>query len=199
MPLYNDAHPTDGIRASGSQHLVQHRDADGYLGLLSLETACSQPGSDQRLVAANRRFDRRALAIICCLLPSQSSLFRDHLEMPVTLCERTWFTTEHGRRAWRNHDLNIIAVCCDHAVGGSAVIRAVSRYPGDRDIDLIQQWRNLRLIVIVLIRQCLSDYHAIFGIDRQMKLAPCPARLRAVFGLQPLAGPVNLQARAIDQ
>ena len=119
--------------------------------------------------------------------------------MSVTLCERTWFTTRYRGRAWWDHDFNIIAVRCDRGVGGCAVIRAVSRDPCDRDVDLIQQWRHLRWIVIVLIRQCLSDYHAILGIDRQMKLAPFPARLRAVFGLQPLAGPVNFQARAVDQ
>ena len=82
---------------------------------------------------------------------------------------------------------------------GSPVIRAVSRYPGDRDVDLIQQWRNLRRIIIVLIRQCLSDDHAIFSVDRQMEFTLFPARLRTMFRLQPLTSPVYLQARAVDQ
>ena len=83
--------------------------------------------------------------------------------MAVTLCEQTWLTTEHGRRALRNHDFDIIAMRGDRGVGGRAVIRAVSRYPRDRDVDLIQQWCHLRRIVIVLIRQCLGDYHGIMA------------------------------------
>jgi hypothetical protein len=37
---------TDGIRASGRQHPIQHRHADGSLGLLSRKAAGSQPWSD---------------------------------------------------------------------------------------------------------------------------------------------------------
>jgi hypothetical protein len=55
MPLCDDAHPADRVRASGRQHPVQHRDANGCLCLLSVETTCSQPGSGYRLVAAHRR------------------------------------------------------------------------------------------------------------------------------------------------
>ena len=73
--------------------------------------------------------------------------------MPVTLGERTWFTIEYGRRARRDHDFDVIAVRGDRVVGGRAIIRAVSRYPGDRAINLIEQRRNLRRIIGVLIRR----------------------------------------------
>jgi hypothetical protein len=39
----------------------------------------------------------------------------------------------------------------------------------------------------ILIRQGLRHHHAVGGINRQMQLAPDPARLRAMFRLQRLA------------
>src|SRR5208282_3196733 len=78
-PLCDDALATNGDRASCLKHPIQNRDADGCLGLLGGEAACSQPRSDQCLVSAHRRFDQRALAIICCFLPGQPSSLGDHL------------------------------------------------------------------------------------------------------------------------
>jgi hypothetical protein len=54
--LCDDRLATDGIRASGRQHPVQHRHADGSLCLLGNEAAGAQPRPDQRLVAAHCRF-----------------------------------------------------------------------------------------------------------------------------------------------
>jgi hypothetical protein len=54
--LCDDRLTTDGIRASGHQHPIQHRYADGSLGLLSRKAAGSQPWSDQRLVTTHCRF-----------------------------------------------------------------------------------------------------------------------------------------------
>ena len=127
--LCEDAHATDGVRASSRQHLVQYPYADGCFGLLRGEAACSQPRSDQRLVAAHRRFDQRPFAIICCFLPGQSSALRDHLEMPVTLCEWTLFTTEYRSRTRWDHDCDIFAVRRDRCVGGGAVVRAICCHP----------------------------------------------------------------------
>ena len=45
--LCDDPLATDGIRASRRQHPIQHRHADGSLGLLSGKAAGSQPWSDQ--------------------------------------------------------------------------------------------------------------------------------------------------------
>ncbi len=55
--LCDDRLATDGIWASRCQHPVQHRHADGSLGLLGGEAAGPQPGSDQRLVATHCRFN----------------------------------------------------------------------------------------------------------------------------------------------
>jgi hypothetical protein len=54
--LCADRLATDGIRASGRQHPVQHSHADGSLGLLASEAAGLQPRSDQRLVTTHGRF-----------------------------------------------------------------------------------------------------------------------------------------------
>ncbi len=54
--LCDDRLATDGIWASGRQHPVQHRHADGGLGLLGCEAAGPQARSDQRLVATHCRF-----------------------------------------------------------------------------------------------------------------------------------------------
>ena len=83
--LCDDRLATDGIRASGRQHPIQHRHADGSLGLLSRKAAGSQPWSDQRLVATHCRFYQGPLAVTGCGLPSQAALFRDHRQMAITL------------------------------------------------------------------------------------------------------------------
>jgi hypothetical protein len=72
---------------------------------------------------------------------------------------------------------------------GGAIIRAIGWHPGDLAINLIEQRRHLGRIVGILIRQGLRHYHAAGGINRQMQFAPFPARLRAMFRLQPLARP----------
>jgi len=54
--LHDDRLATDGIRAPGRQHPVQHRHADGSLSPLGREAAGSQARSDQRLVTTHRRF-----------------------------------------------------------------------------------------------------------------------------------------------
>ena len=54
--LHDDRLATDGIRAPGRQHPVQHRHADGSLSLLGREAAGSQTRSDQRLVTTHCRF-----------------------------------------------------------------------------------------------------------------------------------------------
>jgi len=54
--LRDDRLATDGSRASGRQHPVQHRHANGSLSLLGREAAGSQTRSDQRLVTTHCRF-----------------------------------------------------------------------------------------------------------------------------------------------
>jgi hypothetical protein len=85
--------------------------------------------------------------------------------------------------------------CC---VGGSTIIRTICRHLGNSTLNLIQQRGHLGWIVSVLIREGLRHDHAAVGINHLMEFAPLPARLRAVFRLQPLTRPVDLQAGAVD-
>src|SRR3954447_7611383 len=99
-PLSASRLAPDGFRASGRQHPVQDRHTNGRFGLLGHKSTGSQPRSDQRLVAAHCRFDERPLAVSSRNLPSQASLFRDHLQVAVTLSRCTqfaaWTAVERG-------------------------------------------------------------------------------------------------------
>jgi hypothetical protein len=78
--------------------------------LLHGETACAQPRPDQRLVAAHRRFDERALAIAGGGLPGKSPSLRDHFQLVITLCRLIPFAAGRRRRARWNHPVDVIAV-----------------------------------------------------------------------------------------
>jgi hypothetical protein len=189
----------DRRRTPSRQHPVQGRHTDRSLGLLSSEAAGSEPRSDQRLVTAHFRFNQRSLAVAGGDLPSQSTPFRDYLQMAVPLCRPSHFAAGNGRRPWWYHHLDVIVVCRDRLVGGSAIIRAIGCRPTNPVINLTEQRRHLGRIVGILIPQGLRHDHPAGSVDRQMQLAPRPARLRAMFRLQPLARSVDLQPGAIDQ
>jgi hypothetical protein len=103
------------------------------------------------------------------------------------------------RRAWRNHNLDAIAVRRDRLIAGRAIICAVRGQLNNRIVNLIEPRADLGRIVDGLIRQRLCHDPAARSIDRQMPLAPRPARLRARLRLQPLARSVDLQAGDVDQ
>jgi len=63
--------------------------------------------------------------------------------MAITLCRRTRFAARDGRRAGRDHHLDLIAVCGDRLVDGRAIIRAIRRHPANRVVDLIEQRADL--------------------------------------------------------
>src|SRR3954471_1387682 len=131
-PLSASRLAPDGFRASGRQHPVQDRHTNGRFGLLGHKSTGSQPRSDQRLVAAHCRFDERPLAVSSRNLPSQASLFRDHLQVAVTLCRCTQFAAWDGRRARWDYHLNAIAVRRNRLVSGVTVIRTIGHYLGNR-------------------------------------------------------------------
>jgi hypothetical protein len=124
-PLCDDALTTDGFRTSGRQHLARDRHIDRSFGLLGGKAAGSQPRFGQRLVATHRRFDQRPLAIVGGNPRGQSPAFSDYRQMAVTLCRRTLFAADHGRRARWNHHLDAIAMPCDRLVGWRAIILTV--------------------------------------------------------------------------
>ncbi|NYH14492.1 hypothetical protein GGD41_001720 [Paraburkholderia bryophila] len=75
---------------------------------------------------------------------------------------------------------------CDRLVGGRAVVGTFSSDLCDFAVDLGQQRRDLRRIIVVLIRQGVRHDQATVGINGQMQLAPAPAGLRTVLLLQPV-------------
>jgi hypothetical protein len=129
---------TDRIRVSGRQHPVQHRHADGGLGPLSRKVAGPKPSSDQHFLATHRCFYQRTSTVVVENLPRQSPLFRDHLQMVITLCRRTCFAARHRRRAQRDHHFDIIATHRDRLVGRIAIICAIGRHAGNPSVNLIQ-------------------------------------------------------------
>ena len=75
----------DGVWPSGVQHAIEYRHTDGRLRALAGRAARAQPGCDDGLVAAHRRFDQRAPAVAGFLLPAQPILRRHHGNVPVAL------------------------------------------------------------------------------------------------------------------
>jgi hypothetical protein len=126
-------------------------------------------------------------------------VFCNHRQMAITLCRRTRITVRDGRRARRDHHLDLIAVRGDCLVGGHAIIRTIGRHLDNRMVNLIEQRADLGRIIRILIRQRVRHDHAVRRVHRQMQLAPFPARLHAVLCLQPLTGSVDLQSGAVDQ
>ena len=76
---------TDGVRASGRQHPVQRRHADGSFGLLSHDPTGVQPWSDQRLVAAHCRLAEQVSTVADHPLPAQVPSLVDQRQMLIAL------------------------------------------------------------------------------------------------------------------
>ena len=112
--------------------------------------------------------------------------------MAVALCQLTWFAAQDGRRAGRDHHLDLTAVRGDRLVGGRTIVRGIRRYLNNGIIDLIEQWADPGWIIRILIGQWMRYYHAASRIHRPIQLAPRPSRLRAMLGLEPLSDSVDL-------
>src|ERR1700761_8386552 len=103
--------------------------------------------------------------------------------MAISPCWCIPFAAGDRRRAWWNHNLAAIAVWRGGLIGGCAIIRTVRGHLNNRIINLIEQRADLGRVVYVLIRQRLCHDQAAGSIDRQMPLAPRPARLRTMLRL----------------
>src|SRR3954468_22628573 len=112
--------------------------------------------------------------------------------MTITLCRRTLLAAGDSRRAWWDHHRDVTAVRGDRLVDGRTIIRTICRHLNNWLVNLIKQRPDLGRVVGILIRQRLRHDQAAGGIDCQMQLAPRPARLRTMLGLQPLTRAVNL-------
>ena len=87
----------------------------------------------------------------------------------------------------------------DAVVNSILVIPAIAGERGHRACDLIKQGVDLGAVVDLLGCERGSDDLAAAGIQADVQLPPGPARLGAVFLLQPLARAAQAQSRAVDQ
>jgi len=87
----------------------------------------------------------------------------------------------------------------DRVVCRVSIIGTVGCELSDRTANLVEEWRNLRDIASILIRQGMGNDLAAIGIQCQMQLSPTSARSGAMLLVQPLARAVNLPAAAVHQ
>ena len=106
----------------------------------------------------------------------------------------------HCSEEWRDDDrYRRVGLALGHdLVDGLAVIGAVCRHRGDRISNLPKQRADLRCFTVLVARQLGREGLTRAGIDRKVRLAPCSGAELAVSLDQPLARPVDLQARRVD-
>ena len=75
----------DEVRASGLDHSVEDRNADGSLGLLAGQLSGMQVVTEDTLVACHRGFRLGPFAIVGFPLPAQAAVLGNGLNMPVAL------------------------------------------------------------------------------------------------------------------
>lgn len=140
---------TNGFRASSAHHPVKHRHADGHFGLLGHRMTGPQPRAEDRLVAAHRGLDLRALLIAGGALPGQSSRALDASQM---MSHGVGGPVSQLHRAPRAAKSQSARLGCDASPSGmsDSVIGPVGRELADRLVNLPQQWRDLRRGVDIL-------------------------------------------------
>ena len=155
---------------------------------------------DDGLVAQHPGLDERAPAVADCLLPSQSALGGDHLDVAVTRCRhaRGGDLADHSGSAGRNDHAGRGSPIGNGPVDRIAVIRAVRQDDGDRGRNLIKQRANQRGVALLGRGQGRSENLAGVRIDGQVQLAPAPPIAAAMLGHPPFTGAENLQAGAVD-
>ena len=73
------------ILATGLEHAIKNRDADGGFGPLTCKGPCPKLRANNPFVSAHRGFRERAAAIAGRLLPFQSPFGLDQGDMAITL------------------------------------------------------------------------------------------------------------------
>src|SRR3954467_10013371 len=85
------------------------------------------------------------------------------------------------------------------AVDTSLIVGSIACQRGKRTCDLVEQGPNLRAIIDIMGRQLCREDLPSLGIHPDVQLAPGPASAGTMLLDQPLAGPAELQARAVHQ
>lgn len=189
----------DGFRACASKHAVEDGAADGDFGLLTRQRPGPQTPPDDGLVSPDCRLNQRALSVAVRDLPFHPAVTVDCGDMPVPLAGRSTVAWLDRVGARRNDDSRRRAMIDDCVVCRFSIIGTVGCELSDRTAILVEEWRNLRDIASILIRQGMGNDLAAIRIQCQMHLSPTSAGSGAMLLLQPLARAVNLQAGAVHQ
>src|SRR4051794_34888923 len=201
-----DPHPrpssrdADGLRAPELQHPVQDVDADGDLGRLAAVRARPERVADHPLVTGHGRLGQRAAVVPRGFLPAQAAVLGDEPQVPVALRGRGL-----GRPAWhralaRRHDHRRLGVAFgDGVVHVLPVVGAVAGERRHRSLELVEQGPDAGAVVGLARGQLHGLDPPGDGVHPEVQLAPGPTGAGSVLLGQPLAGPAQLQARAVDQ
>src|SRR3954454_15465492 len=120
--------------------------------------------------------------------------------MPVALCRRgRGHLARHGAPARRHDDRRLGMALGDAGVDAGLVVRPITGERGHGPLDLTEQEIDLGAVIGVVAGQRRGHDPARVGVHAEVELSPRPARARAVLLDQPLAGPAQLQAGAVDQ
>ena len=90
-------------------------------------------------------------------------------------------------------------VLADGAVDTRLIVGSITGEGREWTCDLVEQGLNLRAIIDIAGGQLGGEDLSRLGIHADVQLAPGPAPLGAMLLDQPLAGPTEPQARAVDQ
>ena len=199
-PTPSGSGEADVGRASQLQHAIEDVDGDVHLGGPTLLRMRAQPVADHLLPSADDSLGSGALRVPGGLLPRPAAPLGDELEVAVPLGRLALSRlARHGCRARRHNDRRFGMALADAGVDAVLVVGAVARDLGDRPRHLVEQGANLRAVGNLAAGQHCGDDLAGVGVHTEVQLPPGPARLGAVFLDQPLAGPAQLQARAVHQ
>src|SRR5215217_7000937 len=87
----------------------------------------------------------------------------------------------------------------DGVVDANLIVCSISDEGGEWTWDLVEQRPNLRAIINIMGRRLRCEDLPSLGIHPDVLLAPGPASPGPMLLDQPLAGPAELQARAVQQ
>jgi hypothetical protein len=99
-----------------------------------------------------------------------------------------WVGCPRRRRAWLSH----------RPIGWFPVVRTVRRQGSNRAWDLVEQRADQGSVTVLGGRSFRGEDLTTVGIDRQLQLAPGPARLSAVLLELPFTDPEHSEAGAFD-
>src|SRR3954447_5019920 len=138
---------TPGVRARacGSEHEPQWPSRWPGLTIIRVRT---ERIADHPFVARDRRLRLGPGVVAGSLLPAHTATFGDQLQMPVALggLGRGGLTRHRARARWHN-DGRLGMALGDRRVHVPAVIGTVAGERGDRILDLIEQWPDLRAVI----------------------------------------------------